>query len=347
MDQRVGTDRPPAGAPPAGAARRAVTWDALRAALSMRPGWRRRGAEWHGPCPLSGDGRDTCWFGPGERAEVRAGCRRCGTRLDDEDFLAHLRAVVDLPRPPPPAAAAGRDVFEPDPDPRPARVWAAAVRLDPSQPGFAYLADRRRVIDRARPAPPAVRWLPARRAAAAGCRPALPPGAAGALVYRFAGPLESETRAVQVEAVLPGGRAAAFRCAGKRPSVLGSWIARGRRVFVAAAGRPGGGLWLVEGPLDALAVVRLSQLGVVDLAGAAVFGAAGAPAGFRRCACWASGPVVVSPDSDAAGDRAAHRLGLELALAGRSYRVYRAGPGADWSAVARMSAIEREAMAHE
>ena len=62
------------------------------------------------------------------------------------------------------------------------------------------------------------------------------------------------------------------------------------------------GVHLVEGPLDALALVHLARLGAVELAGA-VFGAQGTP-GFTSRACPGRGPVVLWPDAaGAAGFR--------------------------------------------
>ena len=311
----------------------------------VRSGWKRRGSEWHGPCPLGAGGTDTCWFGPGSRAEIRAGCRRCGTRLTGPLFAQHLCAVSGGGYLASRSPVTPRPAFEPPLDPRPAAVWAATVPLAPAHPGFSYLVDERRVVDRLHALPRSVRWIDTRCAAAADCRPQLPAGAAGALVYRFCGPSEPETRAVQIEAVGFDGRRIGFARAGKRPSVLGSWSGRARRVFVAAAGEPGSGCWLVEGPLDALAIVRLSRLGLLDLHGAAVFGAAGVPGGFRPRACWNPGLVTVAPDSNPPGQRAAVSLAVALAAAERPYRIHTPGPGSDWSDLARFAALEREAIA--
>ena len=44
-------------------------WPDLEAALQGRPGWRRVGREYHGPCPVSGAGRDCCFASEG-RASV-------------------------------------------------------------------------------------------------------------------------------------------------------------------------------------------------------------------------------------------------------------------------------------
>ena len=57
-------------------------------------GWRRVGHEYHGPCPVSGAGRDCCFASEGRAGDVKLGCRRCGVRLDSEAFIAHVRALV-------------------------------------------------------------------------------------------------------------------------------------------------------------------------------------------------------------------------------------------------------------
>ena len=36
-------------------------WPDLEAALQARAGWRRVGHEYHGPCPVTGAGRDCCF----------------------------------------------------------------------------------------------------------------------------------------------------------------------------------------------------------------------------------------------------------------------------------------------
>ena len=204
--------------------------------------------------------------------------------------------------------------------------------------------------------PPSVRWLTSSAAAAVRLRPRLPEGAAGALVYRFAGPGEADTAAAQLEALDGNGRRLIdwrywdpdLRCevvrATKRPSVSGSDFARGRRVFqAAAAGKPGRGQWIAEGPLDALAVVHLAHQGVIGLCGAAVIGVAGV-GGFTPRACHDGGPVTLAADPDAAGDRAAVRLGIALRLQGRRVQVRRPPDGMNWDDVARETALEREAI---
>ena len=193
--------------------------------------------------------------------------------------------------------------------------------------------------------PPSVRWLPLARAASVRCAPRLPVASSGALLYRFAGPGEAETWAVQFEPVDEVGRRLACSVRDvvvKRPSVAGSSFGLGRRVFCAVAGTSGAGCWLVEGPLDALALCRLDVLGLIALNGAAVFGVAGVPGGFAPRACWAEGPVVMAPDGDEAGLEATVRLGAALRDAGRANSVRRPPGGADWSDLARDAGNERE-----
>ena len=326
---------------------RAVSWDVVEERLAERPRWRRVGREWHGPCPVRGIGKNTCWFRPGLRTPIAAGCRKCGGRLSRVQFREHLAAVVgDLPS----ASTAGGSVpsvpvsVQTCRDPLPGRVWSASVALAADSPGFAYLRTRG-VVEASGRVPPSVRWLPLAAAASVRCAPRLPATSAGALVYRFAGPGEAETWAVQFEPVDATGRRLACSVrdvAIKRPSVAGSSFGLGRRVFSAAAGTPGAGCWLVEGPLDALALCRLDALGLVALDGAAVFGVAGVPGGFTLRACWAEGPVVLAPDGDEAGLDATLRLGAVLEEAGRAYSVRKLSSRADWSDMVRDVRNERE-----
>lgn len=321
-----------------------LTWPRLEAALASTPRWRRTGREWHGPCPVTGEGRNTCWFGPGDRAEVRGGCRRCGTRLNRDDFFRHIDVLLGREPAAPGFAAPRRRAPRASGDLHrlPGALWAAASPLLPGGPGLRYLAAHRRVVAAADGGPPAVRWLSYSRAADIGCRPRLPLAAAGALIYRFAAVGEEATAAVQLEALSEEGAALRFGSAGKRPSVAGSLFEAGARVFTAAAGEPGCGCWLVEGPLDALALVRLGELGLEDLKGAAVFGVAGAPAGYQIRACGVSGPVVLAPDVDPAGDRSVLRLGAELGSLHWPYRVRRPVPGLDWSDMVLEAVLESE-----
>ena len=190
--------------------------------------------------------------------------------------------------------------------------------------------------------PASVRWLPAASARRVGVRPQLPIGAAGCVVYRFGSPGEADTNAAQLEAVNAHGARVLFGAAGKRPSVAASDFVGGRRVFH-AGGDGDRGVHLVEGPLDALALVHLARLGAVELAAGAVFGAQGTP-GFTARACSGWGPVVLWPDADAAGSRAALRLRLALEATGRRCTVRLAGAGGDVADWAANEADERAAI---
>ena len=304
----------------------------FEAAVQRRPGWRRTGIVWHGPCPVTGVGTDRCWVKPGHTRPIVLGCRGCGGlggRLEATAYHEHMVAMFgatpardDAPRRNRPSHG-----DRPSPDPRPGRVWTAT---DPPEgtPGAIYLTDDRHVWLPGVRLPPPVRWLPANRAGA--LRPRLPDGAVGCLVYRFAGPGKVETGAVQVEAVDADGRRLRFETAGKRPSVAGSTMATGQRVFM-AGGDPVRGVHMIEGPLDALALVTLATLGTVpNLAGAAVLGAAGI-AGFTLRACHGPGPVTIWPDGDRPGRTAARTLRAALRRTGRPVRIVLVPAGMDWA----------------
>ena len=315
-----------------------LTWLRVEHALGNAAGWRRRGVEWHGPCPLTGRGRDTAWFRPGAVVEVLAGCRKCGGRLAGALFWRHVEAVLGVP-----AAAATVVASRPGPAavPSPAIecAWRTSVPVRAVSPAWTYLSATRGVVLDLGQLPAAVRWLPAIAAQRAQLFPRLPAGARGAVVYRFAGPGESGTAALQLEALGDDGRRLPLTPPDELPpryrvSAFGALFGAGRRVFVATAGRPRAGCWLVEGPLDALGVVRLAAAGIIDLGGAAVFGVAGAPAGFQLRACWNDGPVTLAADRDQAGRDAMVRLGAQLRDADRGYRVCLPPPRMDWAALA-------------
>ena len=318
-----------------------VTWAALEARLAGRPGWKRRGREYHGPCPVSREGRDTCWFAAGAVDAVRGGCRRCGGRLEGRDLAEHLAALgarewtagAGALRSPRPARRPARRL-EPAPAVLPAAVWRAAVAL--KRPGLEYVARR---LGCEPIVPAAVRWLPAAAAAAIppdveGRRPAVPGGAAGAVVYLFAGAGDSSVAAaVQLEAVDADGRRVPWGRDGvKRWSIPGSDFAGGGRVFVAAPGRPGCGAWVCEGPLDALAVAaRVWPF----LDGAAVLGVAGV-SGFQPAAVGSIlGPITLALQGDGDGVASGRVLERRLGRVGRSVRVVRSGLGGDWADPAR------------
>ena len=108
---------------------RAMThWPDLEAALQGRAGWRRVGREYHGPCPVSGAGRDCCFASKGRAGDVALGCWKCGGnggKLDSESFLAHLAALVgETARHVVAHATNDRAAIE-TPSPLPARAWRA------------------------------------------------------------------------------------------------------------------------------------------------------------------------------------------------------------------------------
>ena len=224
-------------------------------------------------------------------------------------------------------------------------MWRAAERAA-GTPGCAYLCARLGIS--VFEPPPSVRWLSAAVAASVRGCPRLPAGAAGALVYAFTAAVGL---AVQLEAVNVDAGRVLWRRGAKRWSVPGSDFGGGRRRFVARRGEPGRGVWLCEGPLDALAVaVRERVCGVRFLAGAAVFGAAGAvhltPAAVEAV----EGPVVVAAQDDKASLVAAVRLARALARAGRSVEIRRPREGLsglDWCDAVRLEAGEREAIRDE
>ena len=319
-------------------------WPDLEAALQGRAGWRRVGREYHGPCPVSGAGRDCCFASEGRAGDVALGCRKCGGnggKLDSESFLAHLAALGgETARHVAAHATNDRAAIETT-SPVPARAWWASEPVDDT-PGARYLVARRGAWPAGERFPASVRWLPAASARRVGVRPQLPIGADGCVVYRFGSPGEADTNAAQLEAVNAHGARVLFGAAGKRPSVAASDFAGGRRVFH-AGGDGDRGVHLVEGPLDALALVHLARLGAVELAAGAVFGAQGTP-GFTARACSGRGPVVLWPDADAAGSRAALRLRLVLEATGRRCTVRLAGAGGDVADWAANEADERAAI---
>ena len=105
-----------------------IAWPDVEAALQGRPGWRRVGREYHGPCPVSGAGRDCCFASDGRAGDVALGCRKCGGnggKLDSESFLAHLAALGgETARHVAAHATNDRAAIE-TPSPLPARAWRA------------------------------------------------------------------------------------------------------------------------------------------------------------------------------------------------------------------------------
>ena len=336
-----------------------TTWLEIEAAVRER-GWKRNGREWHGPCPLTNAGTDRAWVAPSSGAEFFIGCRQHGGGLTGDDFSRHVRALVGdrqspIPPPPAPAPKPKRQSPESKQSPEsnlPGLVWEAAGEATDT-PGHRYLAGRC-VWPTGGELPATVRWLTASAAADVGLRPRLPKSAAGCLIYRYAAPDEESTHAVQFEAVDASGAAVPVAVddgrPAKRPGVRGSQLGAGRRTFVARAGKPGGDTWIVEGAIDALAVVVTNIAAPQD-----EVRAAWAISGFQMTAVEdVRGTVVIAPDADAprdagevgAGQRAGLRLLGELRAAERPCRLELPPSGFDWGDVA-VHRLEREAIRQE
>ena len=172
-----------------------------------------------------------------------------------------------------------------------------------------------------------------------GCRPRLPDEEiAGIIVYRFSAEDDppDAAGACQIEAVrADGGRALFLEDRKvKRPSVASSDFADGARVFRARPGDPGAGLYICEGPLDALALSTLCDRRDIELRGAGVIGVPGTGNVTIRNLGTIQGPVRVAVDNDKAGDAAVERMIEELEACGMARRRLNQRPPApfnDWS----------------
>ena len=185
----------------------------------------------------------------------------------------------------------------------------------------------------------------------------MPDGAAGCVVYLFAGPGEADTCAAQLEAVDTDGVRVKFYPwrpeddRAKRPSVSGCTFDGGRRVF-RVRGDPDLAIHVCEGPLDALALVHLERLGLVELHGGAVHGTSGA-ALFRPAACPGRAPVTVWAQNDPKhhGQHAAVTLRRALRRAGRDVTIRLPPHGftdwAEWVHAVGEDRAGREAIQHE
>ena len=304
-----------------------------------------------GPCPVTGAGRRGAWFEPGRTAAVVGGCHKC-----DESFEAHLSAVRGEPaRDVAPHHATTARPASPPSD-LAARLWRASAAPEQT-PGARYVVERRKAWPAGERFPASVRWLPAESARRVGIRPQLPPGAAGCVVYLFAGPGEADTCAAQLEAVDTDGVQVKFypwrpeNDRAKRPGVSGCTFDGGRRVF-RAAGDPDRAIHVCEGPINALSLVHLDRLGAVALDGGAVHGTNGA-ALFRPAACPGRAPVTIWPDNDQheQGQVAAAKLFGALGLAGRRVTIRRVpswyGDLNDWVRAILEDRAERKAIQHE
>ena len=234
----------------------------------------------------------------------------------------------------------------------PARLWRAAAAPEQT-PGARYL-EQRGVWPAGARLPASVRWLPGDVARRVGVSPPLPRGAAGCVVYLFAGPGAANTCAAQLEAVDTDGERVTFYPwrpeddRAKRPSVRGCTFDGGRRVF-RARGDPDLAIHVCEGPLDALALVHLERLDLVELHGGAVHGTSGA-ALFRPAACPGRGPVTVWAQNDPKhhGQHAAVKLRRALRRAERDVTIRLPPHGftdwAEWVHAVGEDRAEREAI---
>ena len=322
-----------------------TSWPDLEAALQGRPGWRREGRALRGPCPVTGAGSRGAWFEPGRTAAVIGGCHKC-----DESFAAHLAAVCGEPaRHVAPHHAPTARPAAPPPSDLAARLWRASAAPEQT-PGARYLVERRQAWPAGERFPASVRWLPGNVAREVGITPRLPRGAAGGVVYLFAGPGDVDAAALQVEAVNAHGKPIKLGKA-KRWGLSDQSFDGGRRVF-RAAGDPDLAIHVCEGPINALSLVHLERLGAVALDGGAVHGTNGA-AQLRPAACPGRAPVTIWPDNDQheQGQVAAAKLFGALGLAGRRVTIRRVpswyGDLNDWVRAILEDRAERKAIQHE
>ena len=256
----------------------ALSWSRLEPFLHALPRWRRTGREWHGPCPVLGIGKNTCWVRPADQIPdgVLVGCRKCAP-LDSSAVRLHVHALapeaVTADAPVPAARFTDRRFEAADPV---VRLWRRARSLERT-PGADYLRSVRRCWG-SLPFPASVRWLPASARLFRELRPPPPSGAVGVICYGYRGIEDRVVGAVQLEAI----SADATRILwppndAPRVSAAGSRFDSGRQRFEVFDGSSER-VFLVEGPLSALAARALFP----ELAtGWSVAGVAGW-AGFRR-----------------------------------------------------------------
>ena len=124
------------------------SWQAVEQELAGRAGWRRRGREWRGPCPVTGLGKDTCWARPADYIAdgVLVGCHKCqpwGRESREEHLDALAPNARRDPPPKPPRPRPPRPKREPfRPSPRILPVWQAG-RAVTGTLGETYLRLRR------------------------------------------------------------------------------------------------------------------------------------------------------------------------------------------------------------
>ena len=305
---------------------RFFSWSRLLPALAARPGWKRVGREWHGPCPLTNKGQDTCWARAADRIPdgVLFGCRNCQPFTDDDRRL-HVEAlsidavvVVDSP-----GLDARREALPLQVSGLVRSVWTAGISVERT-PAAVYLRERRGCWGSG-PLPPSVRWLPSGSPPYAAVRPVPPARAAGLLLYGFRGLNDRVVASVQLEAITRSSDRLPWPPTGApRVSVAGSRFDAGRQRFEVLSS-PSDRLFLVEGPLSALVAPAvfpelLDDWSVVGVAG---WG------GFKRAAVGAARTVRICPDGDADGQRAVSKLAEDLLACGFEVLVDQIPVGAD------------------
>ena len=326
--------------------RQRIHWPDLERVLLALPGWRREGRELHGPCPFCG-GRRRCWAQPGDSADILFQCREC-----DAPFVDLLAAVGLYGRKTYSASVVHERETYTRPNSQPTKhldhlvaLWEFGEAVDSGTSGGRYLAQRTGCAV----VPPSVRWCPADRwPRRKGIRP-LPAKAAGALLYRFTSPSDPAAAvvALQIEAVNRDGSGSVWFEAApteneprKRPNVGGSLMTG--RVLLVRHGNPDGRVHLVEGPIDALAVVQVLGLDTLRRTGDTVIGAPGISGFSVQTVASYTGPVTLWPDGDDAGYLAAMRLARTLRRLRRVVELRAAPAGTDWADVARELTEERE-----
>lgn len=321
--------------------RRRISWPDLERVLQALPGWHREGRELHGPCPLCG-GRRRCWARTGDSTHILFQCRKCGASFDDLLTAVGLRHRGDGAAPEP-KTLRPRTAQSQAPD-HLLGLWALGEPTDGS-PGARYLTRRTGCMV----TPPSIRWCRAAKWPKRKRIRPLPTDAAGALLYRFTSPSDRAVTvaALQVEAVnRAGSRSVPFDPAPnedeprKRPNVGGS-LMTGRALLVLHGDR-NGRTHVVEGPIDALAVVQLLGIEALRGAGDTVIGAPGTSGFSVEAVSSYPGPVTLWTDGDEGGYLAAIRLARALRRLGREVELRAAPEGQDWADVARDLAEERE-----
>ena len=266
-----------------------------------------RSGETHGPCPVTGDGEDCCWWSYTDDGVLLMGCRKCsggGGGLDRDQFRAHAAALDLTPGKP---GGKRRKAPKPKAADLPDILPMVVGEHPAGTPGAAYL--KRRGCGAYLPW--CARWMSREAAHAAGIVPRCPDSAAGVLVYLFTTP-SGKVSAAQIEAVNQDGVRVLFpptqpdKPWRKRPSVMGSRFGGGLAAFRPALGN-GSAAHVCEGPPDALVLAQSAEVGfdaVIGVAGTAMMRPA-AVAGY-------SGSVSIWSDSDEPGEQAANRMAREL-----------------------------------